>query len=275
MTDQLQRPLQPTAIESKKSWWIALMMPVLLLFEKAGAQKRQMQGKIKALTETAMIGDVQKIDSVAVPVVVNGKVTDEEGLPLSSANICHTGTGQLTVTDMYGNFNLVVQKYIGRLELEISFIGYQRKVCTVQNTDTSETFILRKEVKELEPVIVSSGGLNSCGRITGLVSIITVTRQDKMDTSWRKIKGKRAFDFYPNPAVRGSVINLNFKKEGDYSIQLIANNGSLLTVKDVSIIKGASTSFLAIPSSASAGIYYLRVVDKKQIKHYTEKIMIQ
>jgi len=36
-----------------------------------------------------------------------------------------------------------------------------------------------------------------------------------------------------------------------------------------------ATSFNEIPASAAAGIYYLRVVDKKQNKHYTEKILIQ
>src|SRR3569833_2484292 len=38
--DQLQRPLQPIQKEKKKAWLIAAMMPLLLLFEKAGAQKK-------------------------------------------------------------------------------------------------------------------------------------------------------------------------------------------------------------------------------------------
>src|SRR5947208_1738961 len=35
--DQLQRPLVETKIKKKKSWWMALTMPLLFLFERSTA----------------------------------------------------------------------------------------------------------------------------------------------------------------------------------------------------------------------------------------------
>src|SRR5471030_2658656 len=38
--DKLQRPLLPAKPEKKKMWWIAAMMPLMMVFGKAGAQKK-------------------------------------------------------------------------------------------------------------------------------------------------------------------------------------------------------------------------------------------
>ena len=39
-TDQLQRPLQPTKEEPRKSLWLAAFMPLLLLFDRSSAQRK-------------------------------------------------------------------------------------------------------------------------------------------------------------------------------------------------------------------------------------------
>jgi len=57
--DQLQRPLQPTKIEKKKAWWVAAMMPLLLVFAKPKAQSKDSTGnRIEISIKPSVMGEV-------------------------------------------------------------------------------------------------------------------------------------------------------------------------------------------------------------------------
>lgn len=144
--DQLQRELIPTKIEKKKTWWFAALMPLLLFFDKATAQKKnittlgtpaiikkdpiqQIMGKVAApvLRDTVNIqGEVGTINSPADTVmeeykvgldligldpskpafIIKGKITDSNGLPLAFASVATDNDTKETATDSAGTFTL-------------------------------------------------------------------------------------------------------------------------------------------------------------------------
>ncbi|MFD0977410.1 TonB-dependent receptor [Salinimicrobium gaetbulicola] len=93
---------------------------------------------------------------------ITGTVFDSElNGPLPGANIKVVGTTNGTVTDFDGNFTLEVKKASG--EIEISFVGYERKVVpfSVQNGATQNLgqIILSPDADALEEIVITSFSL--------------------------------------------------------------------------------------------------------------------
>ena len=93
---------------------------------------------------------------------ITGTVIDSElDGPLPGANIKVVGTNNGTVTDFDGNFTLEVKKATG--EIEISFVGYERKVLSfsVQNGATQElgSIVLSPDADALEEIVITTFSL--------------------------------------------------------------------------------------------------------------------
>ncbi|MEG9327658.1 Outer membrane receptor proteins, mostly Fe transport [Salinimicrobium catena] len=93
---------------------------------------------------------------------ITGKVVDSEMEgPLPGANIMVVGTNNGTVTDFDGNFALEVDKTSG--EIEVSFVGYERKVIpfTVANGATTDlgSIVLSPDSEALEEIVITSFSL--------------------------------------------------------------------------------------------------------------------
>ena len=93
---------------------------------------------------------------------ITGKVIDSEmDGPLPGANIMVVGTNNGTVTDFDGNFTLEVDKTTG--EIEISFVGYERKVVpfSVANGATQDLgrIVLSPDADALEEIVITSFSL--------------------------------------------------------------------------------------------------------------------
>lgn len=93
---------------------------------------------------------------------ITGTVIDSElNGPLPGANIKVVGTSNGTVTDFDGNFTLNVKKASG--EIEISFVGYERKLVSfsVQNGSTQDlgSIVLSPDADALDEIIVTSYSL--------------------------------------------------------------------------------------------------------------------
>lgn len=100
--------------------------------------------------------------------VVNGKVSDSEGLPIPGVNILEKGTSNGAVTDFDGNYSLSVNN---NATLVFSYIGYSTQEVIVGN-QTTLNVVLIEDVQSLSEVIVIGYGTQLKEDLSGSVSSI-------------------------------------------------------------------------------------------------------
>ncbi|WP_246062613.1 SusC/RagA family TonB-linked outer membrane protein [Mesohalobacter halotolerans] len=99
---------------------------------------------------------------------IRGKVVDESGLPLPSANISIKGTSTGTLTDFDGLFSIEVN--IGET-LVFSYIGYVTKEISISE-QTEIQVTLTKDVNSLDEVVVIGYGEKSKRKVISAVSSV-------------------------------------------------------------------------------------------------------
>ena len=82
-------------------------------------------------------------------------MTDKSGEPLIGATIVEKASGNGTIADPDGNFNLAVSS---DAVLEISFIGYKSQQIQV-NGKTTFSIVLEEDAENLEEVVVVGYGV--------------------------------------------------------------------------------------------------------------------
>ncbi|HEX5154483.1 MAG TPA: carboxypeptidase-like regulatory domain-containing protein [Parafilimonas sp.] len=293
-TQQLERPLVETKIKKKKSWWMALTMPLLFLFDRSDAQDNKVIGDtIHAVPSKKDITDIlvgkvaicepvkpasliDTVISISNKVIINGKVVDENNNPLASASVMEKGTMHGTITDSSGNFSIEIRSYNGNATLTASYVGYKtaEKQISFKDDDieptmklepalTGEVVVVGYAVKRLEG---SVGGVSICHKVTSI---------EKIDSSIRKSLKISGFRIYPNPVSSKDIVHLEIKQAGDYQIQLLDNQSRLILIESINAIGNNALSGFALPSNISAGIYYLRLINERKKKSYVEKLVIQ
>jgi TonB-linked SusC/RagA family outer membrane protein len=100
--------------------------------------------------------------------LVKGKVVDNKGEPLSGVNIRLQGTNLGTTTDVNGNF---VINAPDKGVLEISYIGYEKKIVTI-NGDQPLAITLTALPSALTEVVVVGYGTSKKIDVTGAVSSV-------------------------------------------------------------------------------------------------------
>ncbi|HWB28782.1 MAG TPA: T9SS type A sorting domain-containing protein [Chitinophagaceae bacterium] len=209
--DQLQRPLQPLKDEKRKAWWIAAIMPLLMMFEKGKAQVRH--------TITRKVHSQQLINTslnLIVPTVSNKPI-------------------------------LLAQP------VDSNILNERNK------NDSLDIFALEKSL---------------VGAV-GVVQIYTAPAKiDTLPNIIRRVLHMEFFKIFPDPAHRGSFINIDLKKAGDYTIQLFDNSGKLVLIKPFIASKGPTQTQINLPATLATGTYYLRLIDEKTKKQYTDKIVV-
>ena len=100
---------------------------------------------------------------------VQGKVTDEGGEAIPGVTIMAKGTNNGTVTDLNGNYALVVAD--SEAILAFSFIGYKSQEVPVNNRSNIDVQ-LESDVKALEEVVVVGYGTQKKANVTGAVGSI-------------------------------------------------------------------------------------------------------
>jgi hypothetical protein len=277
--EQLERPLVEPKIKKKKSWWMALTMPLLFLFDRSEAQDNKVVGDT-TYNASYKIESVQLIGAIAkiIPdkrININGKVVDENNKPLSFVTIFQKGTTRATTTDSLGNFSINVMSYEDSVTLTASYIGFSsiEKRIKISNTDVSNVIInLKEQVMGLNEVVVTSQVLQ--GRTAGGLSVCRrITTFEKIDSSFRKVIG--ISNVFPNPVLRGNSFHIQIKNAGDYQMQLLDNQSRLIQVEEINTVSNNSTKQIQLSSNTTAGIYYLRLINEQTKKSYTEKLIIQ
>jgi hypothetical protein len=279
--DQLQRPLVETKLKKKKSWWMALTMPLLFLFERSTARE-----DVAIPTDTT-ISPIDKQPEImgkliyqpTKEITVTGRVIDADGNPITYASIVQKGTSHGVMADTLGNFSININSDDNAVTLVASCVGFEtiEKQINVNEGDQFVTMQIQPARKTLDDIIVTSGTLTKGEiRLGGAIAVChKVTTFEKIDTVVRKVFNISAFKIYPNPAIKGSAIHIEVNEPGEYQLQLLDNQSRLIKVENINTISDKSIVSIQLPSNVAAGIYYLRLIDERKKKSYTEKLIIQ
>ena len=300
--EQLQRPLIETKIKKKKSWWMALTMPLLFLFDRSEAQENipkqnhlhnkavhqqpttvgflvpkivvDTASSVKEIIKEQLIGKAP-IYEPPKQIIINGKVVDENNNALPFVTISQKGTIHATITDSLGNFSVNVMSYEDSVTLTASYIGFSsiEKRIKISNTDVSNVIInLKEQIMGLNEVVVTSEVLQ--GRTAGgLIVCRRITTFKKIDSSFKKAIG--ISNVYPNPVLRGNLIHVKIKNAGDYQMQLLDNQSRLIQAEEINVDADKFITKIQLQSNIAAGIYYLRLNNEQSKKSYIEKLIIQ
>ena len=296
-TDQLQRPLQPTKEEPRKSLWLAAFMPLLLLFDRSSAQRKapvtpvvvQEPQKLLLPMGESLVGDTlvqeTKPSQKSIPILISGSVIEDRKNPIAGATILLKGSHIGTMSDNKGVFKLSIPDGKEKdIKLLISMIGFQTKEIPITTQDAVSNYdehgeLIGKEII-LAPVL-SSLAPSFSGEVLVVVGYTkakckrVIKKTDTIPTLIRKAIGHAPFRVFPNPAKTGAAIQVDVQQKGSYSIQLFSGQSALVAAETVEATQGATIHSFALPASMAAGIYYIRVVNEQTKKQYTDKILVQ
>ncbi len=108
-------------------------------------------------------------------VTVRGRVLDENGKPVAGANVVLKPSNAALATNEMGVFQ-IPNITPGNYTIEVTSVGFANaaKKVVIGNTQGDVTIVLKKQVKELEEVVVSTGySIKKIGELTGSVQKIS------------------------------------------------------------------------------------------------------
>ncbi|MBV6647286.1 MAG: SusC/RagA family TonB-linked outer membrane protein, partial [Cyclobacteriaceae bacterium] len=129
---------------------------------------------------------------------VSGKVTDESGAGLPGATVKVQGTSTGTITDLDGNFSIVVEP---DAVLEVSFIGYVTKTIVVGGRSTVDVG-MDLDIQALSEVVVIGYGTRDERDVVGAISSIStdeIAQSMAALTPEMAMQGRMAGVFVSNP----------------------------------------------------------------------------
>lgn len=109
------------------------------------------------------------VSATANPVKANGRVVDENGEPLPGVSLVIPGTTRGVITDLDGTFSIEVP---AGSKLEVSFIGMETKVITVNDSKPME-ITLATQANEMEEVTVVAFAKQKKESVLASVSTVT------------------------------------------------------------------------------------------------------
>lgn len=199
----------------------------------------------------------------AVQEPVKGKVLDENGLPLPGATIMETGTTNMVVTNMDGNFEIAVAQ--GKT-LDVIFVGYKTQTLTVKGKTLNVNMI--PDASELNEVLVVGYGKVAKKDATGSVAQLSEAQfRQGVNTSadqllQGKVAGVRVVQTSGEP---GAGVNVTIRGVGSIrsgSTPLFVVDGVPLSNDDVS---PAGTNVGFGSSSAKNPLNFLNTSDIESI----------
>lgn len=201
---------------------------------------------------------------------VKGHVVDAKtGNGIAGASIVLKNSNRGVSTDEKGFFTFDNIRLSA--QLFVSMVGYQNTVVNIpgNNPDSSVslgTIIMKQDENLLGDIVIVGGYTSVCKKPKKIDTIPAIIR---------KVFKQDVFKTYPNPAPRGSFVNIEVKRVGTYQIQLFNTNGSLVAAKSFEAENNTMQAPFEIPANLTAGMYYIKLVDAKKKKEYTDKIVIQ
>lgn len=294
--DQLNRPMvDETARRSYgfRYFWSALVSGFLLLSQGVSGQVRK--SKTEGYTQAVIERDLQRFsyDTVwrqrltdalrsrlnAKSRQMDGVVTDSRTkLPVAHASITIPGLGTVAAANEAGAFTLSDMTFKDSVVLEISAVGYDKKVFTVKMNDaTPVELMLAPASAQLDTVSVIAYGSRTVRGAYGMI-IKNYTVGDQLHRAIADFwPGKKSVTVYPNPATAGGSvkIEMNIKATGEYKLELLDASGRLVHVQALTVTQPTQVVSLPIQSAWSKGIYWIRISSMADKKIYHAKLLLQ
>ncbi|MEM1135403.1 MAG: carboxypeptidase-like regulatory domain-containing protein, partial [Bacteroidota bacterium] len=210
--------------------------------------------------------------TVFAQIKVSGKVIDNKGETLPGVSILEDGTSNGTVTDVNGEFALLVSS--GSAKLTFSYVGFVSQTINVGNSTFLE-IQLEEDVSALDEVVVIGYGTAKKSDLTGAVASIgseKITEMNKVDIA-QSLQGRiagvsvRTLNGKPGAGlsikIRGNTViqNANLARDGlsddpldDLSRPLYVIDG--IFVDDISALNPNDIEKIDILKDASATAIY-------------------
>lgn len=191
---------------------------------------------------------------------ITGMVTDERGEAIIGANIIEKGTVNGVITNVNGEFSLVVSE---GATLQISYVGYLGQEIAVGNRSDIR-IIMKEDIQGLEEVVVVGYGTRAKGAVTGAISTV----KSEVFENRPVINGM--------DALQGTIPGVTIMKgsgqpgKEDYNLQIrgyssINGNVPLVMVDgvpgDLANINPNDIDNISVLKDASAAIYGARAAD--------------
>ena len=180
---------------------------------------------------------------------VSGKVTSaEDGEPIIGASIKVEGTNTGTVTDIDGNFSLVLPN--GKNSVKVSYIGMQDK--TVVLKAGNNKIVLSSDSKSLDEVVVTAMGITRQSKALGYSASVVGGEKlsesrtgDIMSGIAGKVAGVQISASSSDPGASNSVVIRGVSS-------LSGNNQPLYVVDGVPLSNNSTSSETSMVASASS-----------------------
>ena len=267
--EQLQRPLMQTKIKKKKSWWMALTMPLLFLFDRSEAQSN-VANKVDTVVQTEERTDLivgKLVYNPSKQITIKGRVVDENNVPVSFATITEKGKKNAVAANADGYFSIIIEKNNSEVTLIASVVGLENTEQKINFSEDSTTIVMMKMNRMLAgDVVVTVGRISSCHRVKTI---------DTLHSTAKKLFGSAMFKLYPNPVVNNGIIHLQIKSAGNYQMQLLNIQSQLMQTEEINVDTKNVTTQIQLQSNIAAGMYYLRLINEQTKKQYTKKFIIQ
>lgn len=278
-SDQLQRPLQPIKKEKKKAWWVAGLMPLLMLFEKGKAQAKDSTATIDTTVNAQQVRTLIG-DTIMAPLnnTIRGKVINAKGKPVESAliNIDKVFT---TKTDSTGLFNLTIPQTTDAIIVEIFKPGYDTQKINI-TADITENIITLHSADDNVTLdtsfkyIAPDSNINLTTMISGFTTAVPDYPTSPITDYFKNIIGASQLTVFPTTINVGEKINIIIRNAGEYYLQLVDALGKILLVEKITTQEVKSSIPINLPPSLAIGAYFIYVVDERKKKKYIKKIFV-
>ncbi|TQO39735.1 TonB-linked SusC/RagA family outer membrane protein [Arenibacter algicola] len=213
------------------------------------------------INEKSPDGEQEDKEKKEIQLNISGTIIDENGTPLSGANILEKSTANGTQADFDGNFSLTVANE--NSILTVSYLGFQTQEVVV-GSQTIITITLQEDASGLDEVIVVGYGVKKKGELTGAISKVDseVFRNRPLNNSMDALQGR----------IPGVTISKGNGRPGDgaYQFQIrgfssINGNSPLILIDgvpgDMNSINPDDIENVTVLKDAAAAIYGSRAAD--------------
>jgi TonB-dependent starch-binding outer membrane protein SusC len=168
---------------------------------------------------------------------ITGKVSDNQGVPLSGATVTLKGTSIMSSTDIEGNFSLTASG--NEKTLVITYVGMQSREVQVGDNNTVVVTLASAEGSLSDVVVVGYGSVKRSNLTTAQTSIGTKEIEKTVNTTIEQAIQGRASGVYvtQNSGQPGGGISINIR-----GVSSINGNTEPLYVIDGVQIRGGGTA---------------------------------
>lgn len=184
---------------------------------------------------------VQQSDNVQL----GGKVTDENGEPIIGASVAVPNTGIGTITDINGNYLLIIPR--GSL-LRFSYIGYVNQEFTITNQSVLN-IQLQEDIASLDELVVIGYGVQKKSVVTAAISRVTA---EDLNTN----KPSRVED-----ALKGKVSGVQITQSSGQP-----GSDSKVRIRGIGTINNSDPLYIVDGMEVGGGISYLNPVDIESVE---------